>query len=139
MVFLARHDKTGRAVALKVTKEVVKQDPALVKRFKREIAIMQRLQHPNLVRLYDEGIAETGNYYFVSEYMPSGSLVDYTHKNFDGILPLAKARQVYTQALEGLSFLHDKGYVHRDIKPENIILTKDSSGKPEYRSICASS
>jgi len=129
MVFLARHEKTGRAVALKVTKEVVKQDPALVKRFKREIAIMQRLQHPNLVRLYDEGIAETGNYYFVSEYLPTGSLVDYTHRNFDGILPLAKARQIYAQALEGLSFLHDKGYVHRDIKPENIILTKDHSGK----------
>jgi len=129
MVFLARHEKTGRAVALKVTKEVVKQDPALVKRFKREIAIMQRLQHPNLVRLYDEGIAESGNYYFVSEYLPAGSLVDYTRHNFDGILPLAKARQVYAQTLEGLSFLHDKGYVHRDIKPENIMLTKDHSGK----------
>jgi hypothetical protein len=129
MVFLARHEKTGRAVALKVTKEVVKQDPALVKRFKREIAIMQRLQHPNLVRLYDEGIAESGNYYFVSEYLPAGSLVDYTHRIFDGILPLAEARQVYTQALNGLSFLHDKGFVHRDIKPENIILTKDCSGK----------
>jgi serine/threonine protein kinase len=129
MVFLARHEKTGRAVALKVTKEVVKQNPALVKRFKREIAIMQRLQHPNLVRLYDEGIAETGNYYFVSEYLPAGSLVDYTHNNFNGILPLAKARQIYAQSLEGLSFLHDKGFVHRDIKPENIILTKDSSGK----------
>ena len=129
MVFLAQHEKTGRAVALKVTKEVVKQNPALVKRFKREIAIMQRLQHPNLVRLYDEGIAETGNYYFVSEYLPAGSLVDYTHNNFNGILPLAKARQIYAQSLEGLSFLHDKGFVHRDIKPENIILTKDGSGK----------
>jgi hypothetical protein len=129
MVFLARHEKTGRAVALKLTKEVIKQDPSLVKRFKREIAIMQRLQHPNLVRLYDEGIAESGNYYFVSEYLPAGSLVDYTHRIFDGILPLAKARQVYAQALAGLSFLHDKGYVHRDIKPENIILTKDHSGK----------
>jgi len=129
MVFLARHEKTGRAVALKVTKEVVKQDPVLIKRFKREIAIMQRLQHPNLVRLYDEGIAETGNYYFVSEYLPAGSLVDYTNCNFDGILPLTKACQIYTQALEGLEFLHGKGYVHRDIKPENIILTKDHSGK----------
>lgn len=129
MVFLARHEKTGRAVALKVTKEVIKKDPALVKRFKREIAIMQRLQHPNLVRLYDEGIAESGNYYFVSEYLPAGSLVDYTYHFFNGILPLAKARQVYAQALEGLSYLHDKGYVHRDIKPENIILTRDHSGK----------
>lgn len=129
IVFLARHEKTGRAVALKITKEVVKQDPSLVKRFKREIAIMQRLRHPNLVRLYDEGITETGNYFFVSEYLPGGSLVDYTQLNFDGILPITKACQIYTQALEGLKFLHANGIVHRDIKPENIILTKDKSGK----------
>lgn len=129
IVFLARHEKTERAVALKITKEVVKQDPQLVKRFKREIAIMQRLHHPNLVRLYDEGITEKGSYYFASEYLPTGSMVDYTQLNFDGKLPIAKACQLYSQALEGLKFLHSKGIVHRDIKPENIILTKDSDGK----------
>jgi hypothetical protein len=129
MVFLAWHARTNRAVALKITKEVIKDDPALVKRFKREIAIMQRLEHPNLVRLMDEGIADSGNYFFVSEYLPAGSLVDYTLRNFDGLLPVAKACQIYTQALEGLAFLHGKGYIHRDIKPENIILTKDISGK----------
>jgi pSer/pThr/pTyr-binding forkhead associated (FHA) protein len=129
MVFLAWHEKTNRAVALKITKEVIKDDPALVKRFKREIAVMQRLKHPNLVRLLDEGIADSGNYFFVSEYLPAGSLTDYTAYNFNGILPVAKACQIYTQALEGLAFLHSKGYIHRDIKPENIILTKDSSGK----------
>jgi serine/threonine-protein kinase len=90
---------------------------------------MQRLKHPNLVRLLDEGIAESGNYFFISEYLPAGSLTDYTWKYFDGILPAAKACQIYSQALEGLAFLHSKGYIHRDIKPENIILTKDSSGK----------
>ena len=129
MVFLAWHATTNRAVALKITKEVIKDDPALVKRFKREIAIMQRLKHPNLVRLLDEGIADSGNYYFVSEYLPAGSLTDYTWNNFDGILPVAKACQIYSQALDGLDFLHSKGYIHRDIKPENIILTKDTSGK----------
>jgi len=128
IVFLAWHEKTGRAVAIKVTKEVIKQDPALVKRFKREIAIMQTLKHPNLVRLYDEGIAETGSYYFVSEFLPAGSLVDYTYHNFGGILPVAKACQIYAQALNGLAFLHEKGCVHRDIKPENIILSKDNTG-----------
>ncbi len=129
LVFLARHEKTGRAVALKVTKEVIKQDQSLVKRFKREVAIMQRFQHPNLVRLYDEGIADTGNYYFASEFLPAGCLVDYTYRNFDGILPIEKACQIYSQALEGLAHLHSKGYVHRDIKPENILLTKDNKGK----------
>ncbi len=129
LVFLARHEKTGRAVALKITKEVIKQDPSLVKRFKREVAIMQRFQHPNLVRLYDEGIAETGNYYFASEFLPAGCLTDYANCNFEGILPIEKACQIYSQALEGLSHLHSKGYIHRDIKPENILLTKDVNGR----------
>lgn len=129
MVFLAWQARTNRAVALKITKEVIKNDPALVKRFKREIAVMQRMKHPNLVRLLDEGIADSGNYFFVSEYLPAGSLTDYTWHYFDGILPVAKACQIYAQALEGLSFLHGKGYIHRDVKPENIILAKDSSGK----------
>lgn len=129
LVFLALHENTGRAVALKVTKEVIKQDQSLVKRFKREVAIMQRFQHPNLVRLYDEGIAETGNYYFASEFLPAGCLTDYANRNFEGILPIEKACQIYSQALEGLAHLHGKGYVHRDIKPENILLTKDGLGK----------
>jgi pSer/pThr/pTyr-binding forkhead associated (FHA) protein len=129
MVFLSWQAKTNRAVALKITKEVIKDDPALVKRFKREIAVMQRLKHPKLVRLLDEGIADSGNYFFISEYLPAGSLTDYTWNNFDGILPVTKACQIYIQALEGLAFLHGKGYIHRDIKPENIILTKDASGK----------
>lgn len=129
LVFLARHEKTGRAVALKVTKEVIKQDQSLVKRFKREVAIMQRFQHSNLIRLYDEGIAETGNYFFASEFLPAGCLTDYTNRKFEGILPVEKACQIYSQALEGLAHLHNKGYIHRDIKPENILLTKDSNGK----------
>jgi serine/threonine protein kinase len=129
LVFLARHEKTGRAVALKITKEVLKQDQSLVKRFKREVAIMQLFQHPNLVRLYDEGVADTGNYFFASEFLPSGCLVDYTYRNFEGVLPVKKACQLYSQALGGLAHLHGKGYIHRDIKPENILLTKDSTGK----------
>lgn len=129
VVFLAQHEKTGRAVALKITKEAVKQSQPLIKRFKREVAIMQKLQHPNLVRLYDEGIADTGNYFFASEFLPSGNLVDYSYRKFDGILPVPKACRLYVQALEGLEYLHSKGYVHRDVKPENIVLTKDDKGK----------
>lgn len=129
IVFLAQHEKTGRAVALKITREAIKQSPALIKRFKREVAIMQKLHHPNLVRLYDEGIADAGNYFFASEFLPSGNLVDYSYRNYDGVLPLLKACRIYAQALEGLEFLHSKGYIHRDIKPENIVLTKDDKGK----------
>jgi hypothetical protein len=127
-VYLARHTSTGRLAALKMTKEVVKKDASLIQRFKREIAIMKKLKHPNLVRLYDEGITDSGNYYLVSEYLPKGNLSHYCFSHHNGKMPYQKTCGLIAQALEGLSWFHEKGYVHRDIKPENILLLKDSSG-----------
>lgn len=127
-VYLARHKPTGRLAALKLTKEVVKKDAALIQRFKREIAIMKRLKHPNLVRLYDEGITDKGNYYLISEYLPKGNLSEYCWTRHNGIMPYKKACGLFAQALEGLACLHEKGYVHRDIKPANILLLKDGKG-----------
>ena len=127
-VYLARHNTSGRLAALKLTKEVVKQDAALIQRFKREIAIMKKLRHPNLVRLYDEGITDNGNYYLVSEYLPKGNLSEYCWSRHSGMMPYQKACGLLVQALEGLAWFHEKGYVHRDIKPANILLLKDSKG-----------
>lgn len=127
-VYLARHNPSGRLAALKLTKEVVKQDASLIQRFKREIAIMKKLKHPNLVRLYDEGITDNGNYYLISEYLPKGNLSHYCLSRHNGRMPYQKACMMIAQALEGLSWFHEKGYVHRDIKPENILLLKDSKG-----------
>lgn len=107
---------------------MVKEDSALIQRFKREIAIMKRLKHPNIVRLYDEGITDKGNYFLVSEYLPKGNLSNYCFTRHNGRMPYQKACALIAQALEGLSWFHEKGYVHRDIKPENILLLKDSKG-----------
>lgn len=127
-VYLSRHNDSGRLAALKLTKEVVKKDAFLIQRFKREIAIMKKLKHPNLVRLYDEGITDAGNYFLVSEYLPKGNLSNYCFSRYNGKMPYQKASALIAEALEGLSWFHEKGYVHRDIKPENILLLKDSSG-----------
>ncbi|MGD0885239.1 MAG: protein kinase [Thermodesulfovibrionales bacterium] len=127
-VYLSRHNSSGRLAALKLTKEVVKKDASLIQRFKREIAIMKKLKHPNLVRLYDEGITDGGNYYLVSEYLPKGNLSTYCYERYSGKMPYQRACSFVAQALEGLSWLHEKGYVHRDIKPQNILLLKDSEG-----------
>jgi eukaryotic-like serine/threonine-protein kinase len=127
-VYLTRHNSSGRLAALKLTKEVVKQDASLIQRFKREIAIMKNLKHPNLVRLYDEGITDNGNYYLVSEYLPKGNLSEYCWSRHSGMMPYQKACGLLVQALEGLAWFHEKGYVHRDIKPANILLLKDSKG-----------
>jgi len=126
VVYLARHETTARIVALKLTKERIKGDNNLLERFKREIAIMKELIHPHLVRLYDEGISGDDNYYFVSEYLPEGSLSDLLNKQER--MSYKEATFFITQALDGLSHLHEKGYVHRDLKPDNILIRKDAKG-----------
>ncbi len=128
IVYLSRHAPTGRVNALKITRERVKDDKELLERFKREIAIMQTLNHPNLVRLYGEGVSRESNYYLVSEYLPMGSLADLFYKGYKGTMPYRDACTYISLALDGLTFLHEKGYIHRDLKPENILLRKDSKG-----------
>ncbi|RLB11235.1 MAG: hypothetical protein DRG39_04585 [Deltaproteobacteria bacterium] len=128
IVYLAWDEVTGRIVGLKLTKEKIKRNKRLLQRFKREIAIMQGLCHPNLVRLYDEGVSEEDNYYFASEYMPERSLSDLFYEHYKGKIPYKEACAFVAKALEGLSYFHEKGYVHRDLKPENILLRKDQSG-----------
>lgn len=127
VVYLAWQETTGRIVALKLTKEKIKRNINLLQRFKREIAIMGKLCHCHLVRLYDEGISEDDNYYFISEYLPEGSLSDLF--NMQGKMSYKEAVSFTTQALEGLSYFHGKGYVHRDLKPENLLIRKDTKGQ----------
>jgi pSer/pThr/pTyr-binding forkhead associated (FHA) protein len=103
-VYLAQHTPTDRLVALKLTKEAIKQDERLIKRFKREIAIMQSLVHHNLVRLYDEGITAEGSYFFVSEYIPRGNLMDFCALRYGDRMPIPQACQLIGQALEGLAY-----------------------------------
>ena len=130
IVYLAWHDKTNRVVALKITREKIKEDERLLKRFKKEIAIMQQLNHPNLVKLYDNGVTEDESYYFVSEYLSEGSLTDVFRKSYKGRMPYRDACKIMVQSLDGLSYFHTQmGYVHRDLKPENIFLKKDKAGE----------
>ena len=128
VVYLGWHEKTGRIVAIKLTRERIKTDKELLKRFKREIAIMKELAHPHLVRLYDDGVSKEKNYYFVSEYLSEGSLADLFFKRYQGRMSYKDACFFMCQAMEGLSYFHNKGYVHRDLKPENILIKREVAG-----------
>ncbi len=133
IVYLAWDEASGRVSALKITKDQVKDDEILLKRFKREIALMQDLQHPNLVRLYDEGITDKDTIFFVSEYMTEGCVTEYmaaarAQPDFkdQSLTWQIPCYAVYT-ALGGLAHLHQHGFVHRDIKPENILVGLNSN------------
>lgn len=124
IVYLAHHTPTGRLAGLKITKEKIKRNHRLLQRFKREIAIMREMEHPNLVKLYEDGTTENENAYFASEYFPEKSVRDLLDSEYNGKMPYKKACAILCQALEGLSDFNEKGFVHRDLKPENILIKK---------------
>jgi serine/threonine protein kinase len=119
-VYLARDDKHGRAVALKV----LRPDLAAVigtERFLNEIEIAARLNHPHIVPLYDSGEAD-GFLYYVMPYVEGTSVRGLVNR---GQMDMAATVSIIQQVAGALDHAHGMGVLHRDIKPENILLTGD--------------
>lgn len=122
-VYLARQVSLDRPVALKVMSRKWTGDPTFVARFTREAFAAARLNHPNLVQVYDIGEAG-GLRYFSMEYVDGRSLADVVRGS--GRLDPETAVGYILQAARGLKHAHDRNMIHRDVKPDNLIL--DSQG-----------
>jgi serine/threonine protein kinase len=136
-VYLARQQKTGRQVALKVMLPKVAAGQRATESFLREAVNTQALQHPNVVRLWDSGCSQ-GTFFFTLEFCDGGSLREFM-KHRGGKLSIDEACPIILQALDGLHYAHNaeiphvklkdgsfgrgRGLVHRDLKPENIFLS----------------
>ncbi len=123
-VYKAKQRHLDRDVALKILHSELQQDPAFAKRFEREAQALAKLNHPNIVTVFDSGHTEAGDYYFVMEYVDGVNLRDVLH---GGHLEPEKALAIVPQVCEALQYAHEQGIVHRDIKPENILM--DSNGQ----------
>jgi serine/threonine protein kinase len=122
-VFKARQIKLERLVALKILPQSLAGDPAFAERFSREGRVLARLNHPNIVTVYDFGQAN-GFFYLLMEFVDGVSLRQALRAG--GFTP-AQALTVVPKICEALQFAHNEGILHRDIKPENILL--DSKGR----------
>jgi serine/threonine protein kinase len=122
IVFKARHGlMPHRVVAIKTLflQDLHRSDEAL-DRFRREIAIVTRLEHPNVVRAYD--VLQTRKHFFlVLEYIEGRDLAAVVKER--GPLPVAEAVAYTGQAASGVAYAHRNHIVHRDIKPGNLLLT----------------
>ena len=123
-VYLALHPDLGFPVALKLLKQEYIHDLRAGSRFLHSAKISARLNHPNIVRIYDCNRDENNCLFLVMEYIAGGSTLDILNEK--GPLPPEKTAKIAIQVCAGLSESETKKIVHRDIKPENIMF--DSEG-----------
>ncbi|MCU0792688.1 MAG: serine/threonine protein kinase [Opitutaceae bacterium] len=118
VVYKARQKALGRLVALKLLAPERGSDPAFAGRFAREAQALARLDHPNIVTVYDSGQAG-GWCYLLMEFVDGVTLRHLIH---GGRMSAREALTIVPRICDALQFAHDHGIVHRDIKPENILL-----------------
>jgi len=141
-VYLARHEKAGEQVALKVMLPQVALNKRAKQMFLREIETTRALKHPNVVELCNLGCSDS-TFFFTLEYCDGGS-VDQLLKKRGGPLSVSEACEIVLQVLAGLEYAHQVqfdvslpdggvqqacGLVHRDLKPQNIFLSGSGSNR----------
>ncbi|MFE3257169.1 protein kinase [Nocardia sp. NPDC059091] len=118
-VYLARHPRLPRWIALKVLNSEYHGDTATHTRFEREADLAARLNHPGVVTVYDRGV-EHGRLWIAMQY------VDGTEAEAVTDMPPERAVEIVTATADALDYAHRVGVLHRDVKPANILLARET-------------
>jgi serine/threonine protein kinase len=124
IVYLGRHESLGRLAAIKFLGAHMVSDKAYIDRFLHEARGAAKLNHPNIVQVYDAGTMGGDVYYFIMEYVSGkdlGMLLRDMH-----IFSVGEAVTYIRQAAAALGYAHNKQIIHRDVKPDNLMLTGDN-------------
>jgi serine/threonine-protein kinase len=121
-VFLAVDTKHRRRVALKVLHPELAASLG-AQRFRREIELVARLQHPHILSVHDSGETPEGLLWFTMPYVDGESVRQRLERERQ--LPLEDALRITSEAARALDYAHHNGVIHRDIKPDNILVTSD--------------
>jgi serine/threonine protein kinase len=123
-VYRVRDLHLERIVALKVLHPLLIQDPGVVERFRREARLAARLNHPNLVSIYEIS-GRAGLIWYTMEFVDGPNLAQLVET--DGPMLLPSVVRLMREGLGALSHAHGTGLVHRDIKPENLLFERNGS------------
>ena len=123
-VFRANDTVLERPVAVKLLAEHLADDEAFLARFRREALSAARLQHPNIVTVFDSGYdSDSGRHYIVMEYVDGPSCADMLREHKE--LGIEETVRVIRDACHGLDYAHRAGVIHRDVKPGNLLVVRE--------------
>ena len=121
-VYRVRDLHLEREVALKVLHPLLTRDPAVLERFRREAQLAARLNHINIVNIFDIG-GRSGIIWYTMELIEGPSLAQLVER--EGPLPIDRVLRLLREALSALAHAHGASLIHRDIKPENMLIAPD--------------
>ncbi|MGW0178876.1 protein kinase domain-containing protein [Nocardia sp. NPDC003345] len=125
-VYLAQHPRLPRHDAVKVLDETLAADAEFRARFEREAELAARLEHPNIVSIYDRG--EENGRLWISMRFVDGVDASALVARGPAALPPSRAVEIVNQAARGLDTAHRRGLLHRDVKPANILVSAGDDG-----------
>ena len=125
-VFMGEHPQIGRKVAVKVLNHQLSSNSDMSTRFLSEARAVNRINHPNIVQVFDFGTLPDGRLYLVMEFLKGRDLGSYMDDKRR--LSLKETLGLLDQISSGLEAAHEVGIVHRDLKPDNIFLVEGKNG-----------
>jgi serine/threonine protein kinase len=121
-VYLAARERDGMPVVLKVLHASGKAASEHLSRFSQEYALLSRIEHPNVIRIYDQGFSDD-HAYIAMEYFEQGDL----RAEIESGMSRQRVLAIIAQVARALAAIHARGIIHRDLKPENIMRRPDGS------------
>ncbi|MCK6532297.1 MAG: protein kinase [Polyangiaceae bacterium] len=124
-VYRAKHRVSDRHVAIKIMNPALAKNSVIQERFRREAKAAQKIAHPNIIEILEQGETGDGSLYLVMELLEGETLADVIEH---GKVPVERTLRILIQVARALARAHDLEVIHRDLKPENIFLARVPDG-----------
>jgi serine/threonine-protein kinase len=124
-VYSAHHRLVDRPCAIKIMNPNFAKNEVIRERFRREAKAAQKLAHPNIIEIFDQGESPDGLVYLVMELLRGVTIADLLDR---GQVPIERTLPIAIQIARALARAHDLEVIHRDLKPENIFIAEDFDG-----------